>query len=89
MKMLTLMLALSFPLLSYAWDGYDSETGAAVEVEKGNLVREGSEIEYYDHDAGGYKNVEVQNIQRSGSEVEVEVYDYEEGEYRTLIMEDD
>lgn len=90
MKLLTfLIISLLAPCLSNAWDGQDSETGASVEIEKGNLVREGSEIEYYDYNEGEYKNVEVQNIERNGSDVEVEVYDYESGEYRTLEMEDD
>jgi hypothetical protein len=84
-----LFLLLLAPCLSNAWDGYDTETGASVQIEKGNMVREGSEIEYYDYNKGEYKNVEVQNIERSGSEVEVEIYDYESGEYGTLIMEDD
>ena len=31
-----------------AWDGYDWERGSFVEIGKGNLVRDGREIEYYD-----------------------------------------
>ena len=36
------------PVITLAWEGYDYETGNYVEIEKGNLVREGEEIEYYD-----------------------------------------
>ena len=82
----TLILALSIPVM--AWDGYDYEKGAHVEIEKGNLVRPGRDIEIYDYQDGSYKDVEVQSIQRSGSNVEVEVYDYNKGEYRTLEMDD-
>lgn len=90
--MKSIIYALAFaltPCLSNAWDGYDSETGSPVEIEKGNLVRKGSDIEYYDYNDGEYKSVEVQNIQRRGSTVEVEVYDNETGEYRILEMEDE
>ena len=71
-----------------AWDGYDYETGQYVEVEDGNLVRPGEEIEIYDYQTGSYHDVEVQDINRTGSVVELEVYDYETGEYRYLEMDD-
>ena len=71
-----------------AWDGYDYETGQYVEVEDGNLVRPGEEIEIYDYQTGSYHDVEVQDINRTGSSVELEVYDYETGEYRYLEMDD-
>jgi hypothetical protein len=72
----------------FAWDGYDYERGAHIEIEKGNLVREGEDIEVYDYDGGSYRDVEVESIDRSGGSVEVEVYDRADGEYRTFEMED-
>jgi hypothetical protein len=72
---------------SFAWDGYDSENGSSVEIEKGNLVRSGQEIEVYDYNTGEYNDVEVQSIRGNGSTVEVEVYDYSTGEYRTFEMD--
>ena len=73
---------------AYSWEGQDEETGEMVEIQKGNLVREGREIEVYDHETGEYHDVEVQNIERVGNSVEVEVYDYETGDTRYLEMED-
>lgn len=70
-----------------AWDGYDYENGAYVQIEDGNLVREGETIEIYDYNDGEYKDVEVQNIENNGSTVEVEVYDTETGENRNLEMD--
>lgn len=70
-----------------AWEGADTETGGSVEIETGNLVRSGSDIEIYDADAGEYRDVTVESVTRSGSTVEVEVYDSESGEYRTFEME--
>lgn len=73
----------------FSWDGTDAETGAAVEIGKGNLVRSGRDIEVYDSGSGEYRDLTVENIRDSGSTVEVEVYDQESGEYRTFEMEGD
>lgn len=75
------------PIASQAWSGYDYESGSYVDIDKGNLVRPGRDIEIYDWETGEYKEVEVQSIRRSGSGVEVEVYDPDTGEIRTLDME--
>ena len=85
-KLVVLLCLVSSPVL--AWDGYDYDSGDYVEIDKGNLVRTGRDIEIYDYGDGEYHDVEVQDINRYGSRVEVEVYDYETGEYRTLEMED-
>ena len=84
----SLTLMLLFPLSVLAWDGYDYEKGTSVEIDSGNYVRPGADIEVYDYDKGEYIEVEVQSIQRYGSSVEVEVYDYETGEYRTFEMDE-
>ena len=88
--LLALLLALQAfnPQDAFAWSGYDSGKGSHGEIEKGNLVRSGQDIEIYDYGTGEYKEVEVQSIRQSGSSVEVEVYDYQTGEYRRLEMDD-
>ena len=73
---------------AYAWDGIDAETGGAVEIGEGNLVRPGEEIEIYDYNSGEYKNVEVQDINRGYGSVDVEVYDYGSGEFSTFEMDE-
>ena len=70
-----------------AWDGYDYNKGSYVEIDKGNLVRQGNEIEYYDHGTGEYKYGDVESVNSYGSSVEVEIYDYNTGEYRTFEMD--
>ncbi len=72
----------------WAWDGYDYGKGGYVEIGRGNLVRSGETIEIYDWTSGTYKDVEVQSVDERGGSVEVEIYDPEAGEYRTLDMED-
>jgi len=81
-----LIILFSFP--AFAWDGYDYERGSYIEIEKGNLVRPGEEIEYYDYGSGEYRYGDVESINRSGSIIEIEIYDHETGEYRTFEMED-
>jgi hypothetical protein len=73
---------------AHAWDGYDYEKGSYVEIEKGNLVRAGEDIEYYDGESGEYRTGEVQSIDRFGSSVEVEIVDSDTGEVRTFEMDD-
>lgn len=70
-----------------SWDGYQSESGNYVEIEKGNLVRAGETIEIYDYDEG-YKYVEVYDVDRIGSTVYIEAYDYNSGEFINLEMWD-
>lgn len=83
-----LLLSLFFIPNVYAWDGYDNN-GHSIEIEKGNLVREGEDIEIYDYDAGEYKDVTVENISSYGNTVEIEAYDYDSGEYVTYEMDRD
>ena len=90
-KILILLLILIFflfPQQSISWDGYDYDKGTYVEIEKGNKVRAGENIEIYDYSKGEYKDVEVDSVNRSGNNVEIEVTDPETGEHRTLDMDD-
>ena len=75
------------PIAALAWDGYDYESGSYVEIDEGNLVRAGKEIEYYDSESQEYRIVEVESIESNGSGATVEVYDYDSGEYRTFEMD--
>ena len=90
LALIVLTILVSNPVFPcFAWDGYDYDNSASVEIDKGNLVRSGNDIEFYDHDAGAYHSATVEDIDRYGSSVEVEVYDHETGEHRTLTMEDE
>lgn len=83
----TLIVAASACSAAFAWSGYDYESGASVEIEKGNLVRSGRDIEIYDYGTGEYREVTVESIRRYGRKVEIEVTDNETGEERTLEMD--
>ena len=86
-KVFIILLLNCFMLPAFSWSGYEWETGKSIEIEKGNLVRSGKEIEVYDWDSGEYKNYEVESIRRNGSNVEVEVYDWDTNEYHTFDMD--
>lgn len=76
-----------FPKVCPAWEGYDYDNDAYIEIEPDNLVRSGNEIEIYDHADGEYKNVEIEDIYRFGDSVTIEVYHYNSDENRTFEME--
>jgi hypothetical protein len=86
MKIILSVLLLIVSYSVSAWDGYDYNTGNYVEIDKGNLVRQGNEIEYYDYETDEYKYGDVESVNSYGSSAEVEVYDYNTGEYRTFEM---
>jgi hypothetical protein len=76
---------LSGPVLP--WDGWDYQSGSAVEIEKGNLVRRGESISIYDYETGEYHYVDIESIESNGGGATVEIYDHEKGEHRILEME--
>lgn len=80
-----ILLSLLISTQAFAWEGYD-DSGNGIEIEKGNLVRKGKEIEYYDYGSGDYKQGEVQSIRNRGSRTELEILDNETGEYKTFDM---
>ncbi|OIR25694.1 DUF5334 family protein [Bathymodiolus thermophilus thioautotrophic gill symbiont] len=87
MKIILSVLLLIISYSVSAWDGYDHNTGNYVEIDKGNLVRQGNEIKYYDYETGEYKYGCVESVNSYGSSVEVEIYDYNTGECCTFEMD--
>jgi len=80
-----LLAAVAAPAL--AWDGTD-EDGNPVEIDQGNLVRTGSDIEYFNYADGKYHEATVDGITRYGSEVVIDVTDDDTGYSHELTMED-
>tara|TARA_R110002049_G_scaffold275802_1_gene453938 strand:+ start:528 stop:800 length:273 start_codon:yes stop_codon:yes gene_type:complete len=87
LKIFVVGVALLCSGVLHAWDGYDYESGSHIEIESGNLVREGEEVEYYDYGSGEYRYGDVEEIESNGRGATVEIYDYESGEYRTFEMD--
>lgn len=84
---IALFALIIIPCSAFAWDGYDNESGSYIEIDKGNLVREGEEIEYFDYESGEYRYGDVEGVQSTFGGAEVEVYDHDSGEYRTFEMD--
>ena len=82
-----LSTAMLIPNFLFAWSGYDYSTGSYIEIESGNLVRTGNEIEWYDYNTGSYRYGTVENFNSYGGSVELEIYDYDNGEYRYFDMD--
>jgi hypothetical protein len=92
MMIARIVLAAAYALLATgsaanAWDGTNTNTGASVEIEQGQLVRSGETIDVYDSNEG-YKSYDIDNITRYGSTVEIEATDSATGESTTLEMDD-
>ncbi len=86
-KYLILTLLFLISSIAIAWDGYDYANGTYVEIQKGNNVKAGKDIEIFDYSTGQYRDVQVESVRGIGSNTEVEVFDYSTGEFRTLDME--
>lgn len=84
-----LVLLFSFIQPCFSWDGYDWQKGNYVQIGKGNLVRQGREIELYDYSDGKYKIYEVSSMRSTsgGRHTELELYDWRSGEFRTVEMD--
>ena len=86
------MLALYICLLVFcstqvnAWSGCDQDSGTSIEIEKGNLVRDGETIDFYEY-GKGYGTLDIDSVEKSGSHVEIEGTDNETGEIRTFEMD--
>lgn len=88
MRLLLILIVFLYTFSAFAWNGYDSENSANVEIGYNNLVRPGETIEVYDSDRG-YIDVDVENVNSYGGSTEVEVYDSDTGEYRIFEMDEE
>lgn len=82
-------LFLLLPTLLYAWAGYDYESENYIEFDQDGPVIQGKDFDIYDYSDESRHTVHVILINNTGNEVEIEVYDYDEGEYRTFCMDTD
>lgn len=55
----TISLLIIFSIQSYAWNGFDHDQTNYIEIDKGELVREGETIEFFDYNSSEYRNMDV------------------------------
>ena len=82
-------LLLLLPTLLYAWSGYDYEAENYIEFDQDGPVIQGKDFDIYDYGDESQHTVHIISIGSAGNEVVIEVYDYDEGEYRTFYMDKD
>lgn len=63
---------------SLAWDGIDPKKNSAIEIEAGNLVREGSIIDFYDSSDGNYHTGKVVMMNSVAHATEITIDDFTE-----------
>jgi hypothetical protein len=72
---------------SFAWTGYDYFNGSEIEINSGNLVREGETIKFYDWDSEEDRNAEVRSVDYLFNSTRLEIYDYIEQKVRIFDMD--
>ncbi|NBV06455.1 MAG: hypothetical protein EBS06_04375 [Proteobacteria bacterium] len=85
----TLIIFLTFSKSLFAWDGIDIKKNSTITIETGNLVREGSIIDFYDSADGNYhtgKVITMNSVSR-GSEILIEDFTNNHQE-RNFLMEE-
>ena len=63
---------------SFAWDGMDPKKNSSIEIEAGNLVREGSIIDFYDSADGNYHTGKVLTMNAASHATELTIEDFTE-----------
>ena len=72
---------------SYAWNGYDYDNKTEVEIETGNLVREGLIIQFYDLKADQYHSAKINYMESVPGGTRIQLEDIDAKKERTFIMQ--
>lgn len=84
---IVLLLVFIHSSIALAWNGYDYEKNVGIEINSGNLVRDGELIKFYDWGTGDYHNAEIKSVDDDFNSVKVEILDLDTKETRTFQME--
>ncbi len=72
-----------------AWDGIDLKNNSAIQIESGNLVREGSIIDFFDSTDGNYHSGKVLIMNSASNATELTIEDFtEKHKERFFLMND-
>ena len=83
----SLLISLSFFIKkAQAWSGYDYETKTEIDIGQGNLVREGSLIQFYDSKDDNFHTAKINFMQSSAGGVEVNLLDLDTKKERNFVM---
>ena len=83
----SLLIYLSFFIKkAQAWSGYDYETKTEIDIGQGNLVREGSLIQFYDSKDDNFHTAKINFMQSSAGGVELNLLDLDTKKERNFVM---
>ena len=83
----SLLISLSFFIKkAQAWSGYDYETKTEIDIGQGNLVREGSLIQFYDSKDDNFHTAKINFMQSSAGGIEVNLLDLDTKKERNFVM---
>lgn len=85
--LVTLFLSCMAAQPAHAWYGWNVETGAEIEIGKGNLVRDGRTITILDSEDDEEKEVLVIDIYYDRNKNTMLEIEDDDGERRTFLME--
>ena len=75
-----------FAKKAQAWSGYDYDSKTEIDIGQGNLVREGSLVEFYDSKDDNFHSAKINFMQSSAGGVEINVFDLDNKKERKFIM---
>ena len=85
---LTFLVFIFFNAKAHAWGGYDYDEKTTIDIGPGNLVREGSIIQFYDNKADSYHTAKILLMEEaSGEGTALRVDDFEMEMERVFFME--
>jgi hypothetical protein len=70
----------------FAWEGYDYQNKTSIEISEGNLVREGSLIQFYETKSDNFRTAKIVYIQSIAMGTEIELIDLDNKKTRFFIM---
>ena len=76
----------SFSSISYGWSGYDFDNKIDIEIDEGNLVREGLLIQFYDSKTDSYHSAKVLLLESDPGGTMLQIKHLELNSTRTFIM---
>ena len=87
-NMKTFTIYLLFSSNCWAWSGYDYENKTQINIEPGNLVREGLVIQFYDVKSDAYHMAKVLVLEEnSGGTTVIKAEDLETKKERSFLMD--
>jgi hypothetical protein len=84
---ITVALSFTTSKPSFAWSGYDYDNKTDIEIDSGNLVREGLTFQFYDMKSDSYHTAKVLFIDYTAGNTRIQLQDLDSKKERIFIMQ--